>query len=190
MKKILAACFALLTALTMLSGCNSSAPSPTPSASVAATPTPAAKTPTVDEILSAIKQACGDGYLPNMPLDDETLVAQFNLDLDWAEDIKGEMPAIGFHPDRVIVVKAKEGQADNVEKALNDAKRFLIDESLQYPANSAKVNATTVVRNGNYIALLLIGAPDDRMDATEEQRQAFAQEETKKAVDAFENCFK
>ncbi len=145
---------------------------------------------TVDEIYEAIKAAYGDSYLPNMEIPADFLESEFGLTSDMYEEVRAEMPMIGAHADRVVVVKAAEGKADAVEAALNAAKESKINESLQYPMNLAKVNATQVVRNGDFVCFLLVGAIDERENPTEEEAATFAKDEVAKAVNAFEECFK
>ena len=77
--------------------------------SAAATTTTApAPTYTAEEIAAAIREAYGENYLANSPIPEEMLTDMFGMDLDSCESYVAEMPMIGFHPDRVIVVVAKD----------------------------------------------------------------------------------
>lgn len=143
----------------------------------------------LDDIMAKIREAYGENYLPNMELDSAMLEEQMGLDTSLMEQVKAEMPMIGFHPDRVIVVKAQEGKGEEVEAQLNAYRDVLVEDSFQYPANLAKTEASQVVRQGDYVAFLLVGAPNENMDASEEEQLKFAQEETQKAVDAFNSFF-
>lgn len=147
------------------------------------------KEPTVEEILKAVQEAYGEDYLPNTDLDEEMLSQYMGMDLDCVESVAAQMPMISNHPDRVIIVKAKEGRGDEVEAELVQMRTVLVEDTLVYPMNIAKTQASKVVRHGDYAALFLVGAIDERMDITEEEAFAFAEEETQKAVDAFEGCF-
>lgn len=145
---------------------------------------------TVDDILSSIKEAYGENYLPNVEMTSEFIDLEFGLTSDMYEEIKAEQPMISTHPDRVVIVKAAEGKADDVEAALIAAKDKLINDTFQYPMNLPKINATQIVRNGDYVAFLMVGAINENMDATEEEAKLFAEEEVEKAVNAFNNLFK
>lgn len=143
----------------------------------------------VDDILNAIKTAYGDDYLPNIEIAPDILEAEFGLTPDMYETVKAEQPMIGTHADRVVIVKATEGRASDVEAALNVAREKKINDTLQYPMNLPKINAAKVVRNGNYVCFLLVGSTNN-MDSSEEEAKQFAEKEVEKAVNAFNDLFK
>lgn len=143
----------------------------------------------LEEMMTGIREAYGENYLPNTPIDDTMLEEMFGLDVSLMEEKVAEMPMIGFHPDRVILVKAVEGKGGEVEAQLTAMRETLVEDSFQYPANLAKTEASVVVRNGDYVAFFLVGAPNENMDASEEDQLTFAQEETQKAVDIFNSFF-
>jgi hypothetical protein len=142
----------------------------------------------VSDILAAVKAAYGDDYLPNASLPEEALTETFGLDMKWVEEYAAEAPMISVHPDRVVIVKATAGNADAVEEAFQTARENAISDTMIYPMNVAKVNAAQVLRKGDYVAYFLVGAPDDTSE-TEEEAKKFAEEQVKKAVDAFNGCF-
>ena len=145
---------------------------------------------TVDNIIEAIRAAYGENYLPNMEIFPELLETEFGLTSDMYEEIIAEQPMISVHADRVVVVKAGKGRADDVEAALIAAKENKIKDTLQYPMNLPKISATKVVRNGDFVCFLLVGAVNDNQDATEEELKQFAEEEVQKGVNAFNDLFK
>ena len=145
---------------------------------------------TVDDILNAIKAAYGENYLPNMEIDPESLEMEFGLTSDMYEAVKAELPMIGTHADRVVIVKAAEGRVDDVEAALITAKENKVNDTFQYPMNLPKINATKIVRNGDFVCFLMVGAINENMDATEEQAKQFAEDEVEKGVNAFNDLFK
>lgn len=145
---------------------------------------------TVDDILNAIKTAYGETYLPNMEILPEFLETEFGLTPDMYEAVKAEQPMIGTHADRVVIVKAAEGRADDVETALNTAREKKINDTLQYPMNLPKINTSKIVRNEDFVCFLLVGAINENMDATEEEAKQFAEDEVEKAVNAFNDLFK
>lgn len=139
-------------------------------------------------ILEQIKAAYGEDYLPNTPLDEEMVKQTFNLDLELVEEFVAEMPMIGFHPDKVLIVKAKEGKIDDVVAQLEAARTELIENSMTYPANIEKIQSTKVVSNDNYAAFLLVGSSENMLE-DEEERLKFAEDEVQKAVTAFDSMF-
>lgn len=145
---------------------------------------------TVDDILNAIKAAYGEDYLPNMEITPDFLEAEFGLTPDMYEAVKAEQPMMSTHADRVVIVKAAQGRADDVEAALNTARENKINDTLQYPMNLPKINAAKVVRNGDFVCFLLLGSTNNNMDASSEEAKQFAENEVEKAVNAFNNLFK
>ena len=86
------------------------------------------------------------------------------------------------------MVKAKEGQGQAVADALEKGRETLLNEGFFYPMNMPKVNASKVVRNGDYVAFLMVGALDEG-SGTEEEMAQFAEAEVQKGVDAFNKLF-
>ena len=145
---------------------------------------------TVDEILAAVKEAYGENYLPNIEIPAEFLEQEFGLTADMYAEVKAEQPMIGTHADRIVIVKAAEGKADAVEAALNAAREKKVNDTLQYPMNLAKINASKVVRHGDIISFVLLGAINDSEDVNEADAKAFAEAEIEKGVSAINNLFK
>jgi hypothetical protein len=166
LKKIAAIMMSVLLLATVFSGCAKKESDKGTDENV--------KNVSMEEIHTAIKDAYGE----------------FGLDEDLYDEIVAEQPMMSIHADRVLLVKAKEGKAEDVEKILNEARERKISDSLQYPMNLAKVAATKVVRNGNYVAFLLVGSINDAAEITEEEAKDFAETEVAKAVEAFNNLFK
>lgn len=145
---------------------------------------------TVDNIMDTIKVAYGENYLPNMEITSEFLEGEFGLTSDMYTDVKAEQPMIGVHADRVVVVKAVKGRGDDVETALIAAKENKINDTFQYPMNLPKINASKVVRNGDFVCFLLLGAINDSENLTDEESMQFAEDEVAKGVNAFNELFK
>lgn len=144
---------------------------------------------TTDVIINKIREAYGDDYLPNDIIPGEMIETIFGLTEDMYNAVTAEMPMISTYPDTVIVVEAKEGKVDEVESVLNAYRDYQVNETLQYPMNVEKVNASRVVKNGNFVAYIMAGAIDEREDVTDEEMATFAQEQTQIGVDAFNSCF-
>lgn len=144
----------------------------------------------VDVIYENIKNTYGDNYIPNSDIPSELLESVYGLSPSMYTELWAQMPMMSTQADTVIVVKAESGKGSTVEKALTDARDRIIADSIQYPMNIAKVNATKVVRNGDYVAFLMVGAIDDSMaDPMSEEAKAFAEAEVQKGVDAFNKSF-
>ena len=58
---------------------------------------------------------------------------------------------ISVHLDTFVALKAKEGKGGEVEKLLADYRTRFVEDSMQYPMNISKVQASEVVRHGDYV---------------------------------------
>lgn len=207
-KKIFAALFTALLAGSVLAGCSdngaassnapvsSSAPvsSAEPDSSstqeeVSSGSQTAAGEPTPADILADIEEVYGENFMATMDIPDEMFEAQFPVDKDLIQEKVARMPMISAHADYVVIIRAVDGKGEEVEKQLTEIRENLVNDTMQYPSNLAKVQSSQVVRNGDTVAFLMVGAMNEDMDATEEEALEFAQAEVQKAVDAFNAAF-
>lgn len=137
-----------------------------------------------------VKEAYGEDYMPSMPIDDVYLQEIYGIDLEMVDKVIAEGPMMSAHVDTFIGIRAKEGQADKVEEALNAYRENLVSESLQYPSNIAKVNASTVYRVKDHVFFLMLGAMDYETERTEEEALDYAKEQVQIAVDAIDETVK
>ena len=142
------------------------------------------------KIVTAIKDAYDPDTIPYIDMLPEELIGDmYGLDADTYTEVTAHVAMISTYVDTVVVVKAAEGKTGDVEAALNAYHDRLVNESLQYPINVEKVNAAQVVTNGDYVAFIMLGAIDEREDASDSDRAEFAQQQTKIGVDAFNAYF-
>ena len=94
---------------------------------------------------------------------------------------------ISTQVDTFVAVEAKDGKADAVASALNSYRDDLVNNSMQYPMNIPKVNASRVYQKGNYVFFLMLGAaaPNDVMD-DEAASLTFYQQQNDIAVKAID----
>ena len=83
-------------------------------------------------------------------------------------------------------MRAKPGKGETVAGAMWQYRDNLVTNSMQYPMNMPKVNASTVHVVGDHVFFLMLGAYNENMDATEEEALAFAQDQVKLGLDAIE----
>ena len=139
----------------------------------------------LEEIHNAVKEVYGENYLPEMPMEINDVL---NISSDLYEEAIAETPMISAHVDTFIAIKAKEGKGEEVEKALTSYRDYLINDSLQYPMNVPKVNASSVLREGDYVFFVMLGQIKDDM-AEEEDMLKQAQESNQLAIDAIKKFF-
>lgn len=137
----------------------------------------------------AVKKAFGESYVPSMPYDDVQLEEMFGVKKDLVKEFIAEGPMMSVHVDTFVGIEAKEGKADEVEAALKSYREKLISDSMQYPMNLPKIEASEVQKIDNYVFFMILG--EIPMDAeTEEDQLAAAKAEMKKATTAVQDTLK
>lgn len=121
---------------------------------------------------TAIVEAVGEeGYIPNtMPVDPEMLEMAFGISQDMYDDYLAEMPMMSAHVDTLLIIKAKDGKVEDVEAALNTYREAKVSDTMQYPANVGKIQASRIERIGNYVCFIQLGG--DTMAAAESGDEA------------------
>ena len=114
-------------------------------------------------IKSAVTDALGENYWPDTGVLPDMLESTFGVAPDMYDDYFAETPMIGTNVDTLLVVKAKEDKAQAVEEALNAYRDSKVSDTMQYPMNVGKIQASRVERIGNYVCFVQLGA--DTMDA-------------------------
>ncbi len=180
MKKLTAAALGLTLAVGFLTACTK-APAETPDVP--------AQLPELTEVYDAVKEAYGEDYLPSMEVDEDTLCDMLGLEKESISAFFGEMPMMSTHVDTFIGIRAAEGKGDEVEKAVNDYRETQVSNTLQYPMNLAKVQASKVVRHGDDVYFVMLGKINDNMDVSEEEGAKFAEEQVKIGTDAIDAMY-
>ena len=144
----------------------------------------------ISEEMSAIRQAVvdvlGENYWPNTQIPPEFLEG-YGLSSDMYADFWGEIPMIGTNVDTIIVIKANEGQIDAVEAVLNSYRENLVNDTMQYPMNLGKIQASRIEVVGDYACFAQLGADVmDLMDVGDEEVIRHCQEQNEMALDAIE----
>lgn len=111
----------------------------------------------MDEIRDRVAKAYGEDYIPNMPYDAASLKELFGIKEEWYEEYAAEGPMISAQVDTFIGIKAKSGKSDEVEKALKQYREALVADTMQYPSNQVKIQASQVVSYGDYVFFLMLG---------------------------------
>lgn len=207
MKNKILKTFAVLTAIAMLSGCSNTNTSSDTATSGTTTTTTVESTensavpdgtsgtdqPTdgsSDNLLSTIHEAVksdfGGDYLPNIAVDEGSLSDRYGVTTDMYEDFIAEIPMISTNVDTFIGVYCKEGQEENVEAALEQYRDTIINDSMQYPFNIPKVQATEVERYGRYVFLISLGVIPDELGEDEDAAYEYASTQNERAKDIIE----
>jgi len=147
----------------------------------------------VEEIAQAIKDEYQDDYAPSVDYDEEYMKERLGIEAAWMEQFFGQGPMFTMSSDELIIIKATAGNVDKVIAAMQEYQRFLKEESFQYPMNMPRVANAQLVTNGNYVALILVGAffeyPTDGSDYDEQEEIDFIKAQFKRGVDVFNSFF-
>lgn len=143
----------------------------------------------MEDLKAAVVEILGENYWPNTEIPAEMLEGTFGISQDMYEEYFGEMPMISTNVDTMLIVRAKEGQEDAVEEALNTYRDSLVNDTMQYPMNLGKIQASRIEVFGSYICFIQLGG--DTVEASESGEEAVierCQEENEKALDAIEKA--
>ncbi len=131
-------------------------------------------TVTPAEIEQKIADAIGkDNDLCDTEIEKEWLQNSYQLDLSKVESYVAKQNSISsVNLDTVIILKTKDGYADEAVSLLNDSFSQTVSYIRQYPFGTAKVLNARLYRNGNYVIYIIAGASYDGEDAEEEAKLA------------------
>lgn len=140
---------------------------------------------TLQELRTAVTDVLGENYWPNTVIEAEVLADQYGITEEMYDEFFGEMPMISVNVDTLLIIKAKEGQEQAVEDALNAYREAQINDAMQYPMNVGKVQASRIEAIGSYICFVQLGADvTEEMDQGEDAVITKCQEANEAALDA------
>lgn len=120
----------------------------------------------MESIKKAVTDTFGENYWPNTAIPAEMLEGTFGITSDMYDDYMAEMPMISTNVDTLVIIKAKEDQVQAVEDALNAYRENLVNDTMQYPMNVGKIQASRIERIDNYVCFIQLGA--DVMELSEQ----------------------
>ena len=113
----------------------------------------------IAEIVNTLKNGIGENYLPNYVLGEEEFNAMTGLTSDMYEEFYAEVPMIGTHVDKLIVVRATDVAA--VKEVLEAYKTAQIEDAMQYPMNKVKVENAIVTSHNDFVFYYILGGYED-----------------------------
>lgn len=143
---------------------------------------------TLDEVKAAVVDALGEEYWPSTEIPVEMMNDIYGISEDMYEEYLAEMPMISTNVDTLIIVKAKEDQVEAVESALNAYREIMVNDTMQYPMNVGKIQASRIATFGQYVCFVQLGA--DTMEASEISDEAVieqCQQDNELALEVIEN---
>ena len=144
----------------------------------------------VEVVAQAVKDTLGEDYWPNTQMPPEFLKG-YGLTEDMYQEFLGEMPLISANVDTLVVIRAQENQAENVEAVLNAYRNALINDTFQYPANVGKIQASMVETFGDYVCFVQLGADVSKLvDLGNEEVIKHCQKQNETALQAIQTALK
>lgn len=146
---------------------------------------------TVEELKAVVTEALGEDYWPNMALDAENFEMVTGISAADCEAFLAEMPMISTNVDTLIIIKAKEDKLQAVEDAVNAYRERLVNDTMQYPMNLGKIQASMVRTFGNYVCFVQLGADTSSvMDESEEAAIQYCQKINEETLGLIEGALR
>ena len=139
----------------------------------------------MEQLKAAAVEAAEGGYWPDMALEPDMLEMSFGITSDMYDDYMAEMPMMSAHVDTLLIVKAKEDKLETVQEIVEDYREAKVNDTMQYPMNLGKIQASQVETIGNYVVFVMLGG--DTTDVEEQGDEAVVktcQERNGKVIEA------
>lgn len=120
-------------------------------------------------IRDAVAEALGENYWPNMQISAEILESLYGVTSDMYEDYVAEMPMISANVDTLLIIKAKSDKVEAVEEALNNYREALVNDTMQYPMNLGKIQASRIETIGDYVCFVQLGGDTTAVEENGEE---------------------
>lgn len=103
------------------------------------------------------------------------------------DEFAGEMPKINTNVDTIIIVKAKEGKITEVEQKLSEYRDRLLNDTMQYPTDNEKIQASRIEKIDPYVCFVQLGGDTTIVDKQgDEAILAYCQHENELAISTIE----
>ena len=140
-------------------------------------------TMTAQEIMDTLKEKLGDSFGCDVAETEDNICGYWGLDMEQVES----WAAMGnsnsaINPSAAVILKVKDGYAQDTAALLQTGYEQILSYSRMYNMDLQKVLQARLFVNGNYAALLILGATGD-WQLSDEELARFAAEEAVK-VDA------
>ena len=133
----------------------------------------------------AVTDALGDNYWPDSEIPGEMLNETYGVSAELYDAYLGEAPMISVNVDTLLIIHAKDGKVEDVENALNAYRDSLVNDTMQYPMNLGKIQASRVERIGDYVCFVQLGADTSSVEEQgDEAVITYCQEQNELALEA------
>lgn len=144
---------------------------------------------TAQEVLDSIKKSLGDSFDCDVTEDESRISGYWGLDMtkveSWAAMSNSNS---SLNPSSAVILKVQEGYAQDAAALLQSGYEQVLSYSRMYNMDLQKVLQARLFVNGNYVALLILGAQGD-CEASDEDQAKFAADEAAKVDAAWSGIF-
>lgn len=144
---------------------------------------------TAQEVLDSIKKSLGDSFDCDVTEDEARMSGYWGLDMtkveSWAAMSNSNS---SLNPSSAVILKVQEGYAQDAAALLQSGYEQVLSYSRMYNMDLQKVLQARLFVNGNYVALLILGARGD-WEASDEDQAKFAADEAAKVDAAWSGIF-
>ena len=146
-------------------------------------------TMTAQEIMDTLKEKLGDSFGCDVAETEDNISGYWGLDMEQVESwasMSNSNSAV--NSSYAVIVKVKDGYAQDAAALLQTGYEQILSYSRMYNMDLQKVLQARLFVNGNYAALLILGAQGD-WEASDEVQAKFAAEEAAKVDEAWSGIF-
>lgn len=123
-------------------------------------------------LVEAVAEELGDDYWPDTELAPEYLDEWYGVSSDMYEDAYGQTPMISANVDTLIIVRADPERIEDVENAFDTYREAMVQDTMQYPNNIPKIQASGIGTFGNWVCYVQLGGDMDNAEDDEKAIEA------------------
>ena len=146
-------------------------------------------TMTAQEIMDTLKEKLGDSFGCDVAETEDNISGYWGLDMgqveSWASMSNSNSAVNSSY---AVIAKVKDGYAQDAAALLQVSYEQVLSYSRMYNMDLQKVLQARLFVNGNYVALLILGAQGD-WEASDEEQAKFAADEAAKVDDVWSGIF-
>ena len=144
---------------------------------------------TAQQIMDTLKEKLGDSFGCDVAEAEDNISGYWGLDMgqveSWASMSNSNSAVNSSY---AVIAKVKDGYAQDAAALLQASYEQVLSYSRMYNMDLQKVLQARLFVNGNYVALLILGAQGD-WEASDEEQAKFAADEAAKVDDVWSGIF-
>ena len=144
---------------------------------------------TAQQIMDTLKEKLGDSFGCDVAKAEDNISGYWGLDMkqveSWASMSNSNSAVNSSY---AVIAKVKDGYAQDAAALLQASYEQVLSYSRMYNMDLQKVLQARLFVNGNYVALLILGAQGD-WEASDEEQAKFAADEAAKVDDVWSGIF-